>query len=411
MWRSKRKAVVVIDINDAKNAVLKAGIKLLESGLTARTWGNVSCRVDGESFVITPSGRSYLSLTAADLVLVKIDDLSFQGEIKPSSEKGVHAEVYKLHPEVNFVIHTHQDNASVIAATRLKEIQVDSKYPTLGETVLCADYALPGTEALQKKVRQALEKSTGKAVIMRHHGALCFGANAEEAFTVASELEEACRVFVINRYLKLSGERKYDPYAMSAFVLGQDRETLLSLVTPEKRAYGASFRRGNGFIWFDGEREVEIPDEQILAGWPEEVGLYRAIYQKNQWIKAIIFQATPEILSLSTAGCSLKPLLDDFAQIIGLRVRTVERDDPDRVARALGRSSAVLIKNTGALCCGANEDDARAAGAILHKAAKAWIGASLFGRVKPINPVESMLMRYFYLKKYAKQALVMSADK
>ena len=29
-----------------------------------------------------------------------------------------------------------------------------------------------------------------------------------------------------------------------------------------------------------------------LAG--RRVGLYRAIYQKNQWIKAIIFQATPE---------------------------------------------------------------------------------------------------------------------
>lgn len=401
----------MIDINDAKNAVLKAGIKLLESGLTARTWGNVSCRVDGESFVITPSGRSYLSLTAADLVLVKIDDLSFQGEIKPSSEKGIHAEVYQLHPEVNFVIHTHQDNASVIAATGLKEVQVGSKYPALGGTVLCADYALPGTEALRKKVRQALEKSTGKAVIMRHHGALCFGVNAEEAFTAAAELEEACGNYVINRYLELSGERKYDPYAMSAFALGQNRETLLSMAAPEIKTYGASLRRKNGFIWFDREKVVEILDGQSLAGRPEEVEIYRAIYQKNQWIKAIIFQATPEILSLSAAGCSLKPLLDDFAQIIGLRVRTVERNDPDRIARALGKSSAVLIKNTGALCCGANEDDARAVGAILHKAAKAWIGASLFGRVKPINPVESMLMRYFYLKKYAKQALVMSADK
>ena len=112
-----------MEINQARSAVLKAGLRLVEAGLIARTWGNVSCRVDAESFVITPSGRSYQSLTADDLVQVKIDDLSYQGPIKPSSEKGIHAEVYKLYPEVNFVIHTHQENASVIAATTLKEFR------------------------------------------------------------------------------------------------------------------------------------------------------------------------------------------------------------------------------------------------------------------------------------------------
>src|SRR5690554_4001698 len=155
-----------MEINKAQEAVINAGIKLLESGLIARTWGNVSCRLDAESFLITPSGRSYRSLTAADLVRVKIDDLSYQGTIKPSSEKGIHAEVYKLHPEVNFVIHTHQENASMIAATGLKEIQISGQYPALGKVVLCADYALPGTKALRKNVRRALEKSTGQAVIM-----------------------------------------------------------------------------------------------------------------------------------------------------------------------------------------------------------------------------------------------------
>lgn len=395
-----------MDINKAENAVLKAGIKLVESGLIARTWGNVSCRVDTESFIITPSGRSYLSLTAADLVRVKIDDLSYDGEIKPSSEKGVHAEVYKLFPEVNFVIHTHQNNASVIAASGLREVRVGSEYPTLGGTVICADYALPGTKALRKKVRQALEKSTGKAVIMKHHGALCFGGTAEETFAVASELEKASADFVIKRYFKLSGETEYDPYAMGAFALGQNSETMLSLLKQERKTYGASRRRTNGFIWSNGEKELEISDEQGLADLPAEAELYRTIYSENQQIKAIIFKTTPEILCLSAAGLSLKPLLDDFAQIIGLQVRTIAQNDPDQIARALQKSAAVLIKNTGALCTGSTMDDATAVGMILHKTAKAFIGASLFGRVQPLNPLESMLMRYIYLKKYAKQALV-----
>ena len=75
-----------MDILEAKLEVVKAGLKLVESGLIARTWGNVSCRVDDEYFVITPSGRSYESLTPEDIVLVKIEDCSYESEIKPSSE-------------------------------------------------------------------------------------------------------------------------------------------------------------------------------------------------------------------------------------------------------------------------------------------------------------------------------------
>ena len=101
-----------MDILQAKKEVIAAGLRLVEKGLIARTWGNVSCRVDENSFVITPSGKPYEGLTPDDIVEVKIDTLSYEGNVKPSSEKGVHAEVYKAHPEAGFVIHTHQKFAS-----------------------------------------------------------------------------------------------------------------------------------------------------------------------------------------------------------------------------------------------------------------------------------------------------------
>ena len=48
-----------MDILQAKKEVIAAGLRLVETGLIARTWGNVSCRVDENSFVITPSGKPY----------------------------------------------------------------------------------------------------------------------------------------------------------------------------------------------------------------------------------------------------------------------------------------------------------------------------------------------------------------
>ena len=392
-----------MDINAAKKAVLAAGVKLVEAGLIARTWGNVSCRVDEDSFIITPSGRSYRSLTPADLVQVKISDLSYEGEIKPSSEKRIHAELYQLHPEMNFVIHTHQDNASVIAATGLKAIEVGGKYPTLGGRVICADYALPGTKALQKRVRTALEESKGQAVIMKHHGALCYGVDADETFRVASELEEACADFVINHYLKQSKAANYNLADLVAFALGENNKAGVASDQGLK-TYAESRRTDHGLIWNDGEKELEIAADQSLAGLPEAVQLYRTIYDKNKQINQISFKATPEILGVASAGLTLKPLLDDCAQIIGVQVRAVDHHNYDEIAHALTKSAAVFLSNRGALCCGETSDDVMAVGMILQKSCQALIGASLFGKVWPINPVESRLMHFVYRKKYSKQA-------
>lgn len=37
---------IAMNMDEAKRLVIKAGLKLVESGLIARTWGNVSCRID-----------------------------------------------------------------------------------------------------------------------------------------------------------------------------------------------------------------------------------------------------------------------------------------------------------------------------------------------------------------------------
>ncbi len=93
--------------------------------------------------MITPSGRDYLSLTPPDeIVTVNIADCSYSGNVKPSSEKGIHADVYKLFPKINFVIHTHQENASIVSATGLDSIKLKDNNPYLGNQIICASYSL-----------------------------------------------------------------------------------------------------------------------------------------------------------------------------------------------------------------------------------------------------------------------------
>jgi len=359
----------------AKQKVVEAGVRLVESGLIARTWGNVSCRISETHFVITPSGRNYLTLTPDEIVKVAIADLSYAGTITPSGERGIHAEIYAHCPDVNFVIHTHQENASVLSAMGFDSIPAGSSYPLLGGKIICTPYALPGTKKIRQGVGAALDKSTGNALILKNHGAVCYGKDDVEAFMVAEQLEAESKAFISTKY----------------------QEPTNTEITFSSR------RTENGFSVRIPDREsLEVDMRESLGVFPRDLDAHLAIYKRRSNINFIQQVASAHVLAFSQSKLVLRPLVDDFAQIIGTKVVTVE-DNPEKIAVALKNTSAVFIQGHGALCCGANGLDAQAVGMILEKCCKAKLCGEFFGNAKPIGWLDSRLMRRMYLKKYSKQ--------
>ncbi|HHW22168.1 MAG TPA: class II aldolase/adducin family protein [Clostridiaceae bacterium] len=394
-------------LREAKEAVVLAGRKLVETGLIARTWGNVSCRVSDTHFVITPSGRDYMSLTPDDIVEVSVSDLSYSGNIKPSSEKGIHALVYKTYPEAGFVIHTHQSYASAVSAMVLDSIDITGEFPLLGDRVICADYGLPGTKKLRRGVEKALARSSGKAVIMKNHGALCFGTDCDEAFRVAHELELSCKRFIEGQYKKLSGGSSTDPVKIGWFAISVLTGKNISLSDSTNMDPWESERTEKGFILKVKDRITEIdsanfsPNDHAGTKMADELMVLNEIYKNNKNINNVIHSDSVWVRVLSHAGIMLRPLLDDFAQIAGTSVKTTHMD-PGEIIKALKSSSAVLLRYSGALCCGVSRDDAAAVSMVLEKNCMAYMASALSGRIEPISLLECKLMRFVYLNKYSK---------
>ena len=392
-----------MDVKEIKDLIIKAGHKLIETGLIVRTWGNISCRVDNDYFAVTPRGRSYLTLTPDEIVIVKIKDCSYDGDIEPSSERGIHAEVYKSYPHINFLIHTHQEYASIISAADISEINLKDEHfhPYFGEQIICADYALPGTKKLRKNVKDALSRSESKAVIMKNHGALCLGKDYNEAFSVAFELEKACLDYILKRYYQLSGKKQCNMDELCEFAL--------SLNYDKKKGdgpyieYANSERTKEGFILYNANECEGNKYNKTDLNMSRGVTIHKEIYNRYKNINNIIFKSTPEIKAICKYGIRLRPLLDDFAQIAGCYIHNEDENTITIAkAKALRKSSVVLLKGGTALCCGKTKEDALAAGMITEKNCKAYIGASLFGKIKPIKYFECLAMRSNYLKKYSK---------
>lgn len=187
-------------LSNLKNQVVTGGQRLLKEGLVARTWGNISIRVDDRYMLITPSGRAYEELTSDDIVLVDYHTSRYEGSVKPSSEKELHCEIYRTRKRVNAVIHTHQINASTVAAAH-REVPpiLDDMAQIIGPSVRVAEYALPSTKKITKKTVKALKGRN--AALMANHGAVCVGRDLDEAFVVCQVLEKACKAFIEAEFL------------------------------------------------------------------------------------------------------------------------------------------------------------------------------------------------------------------
>ena len=70
--------------------------------------GNVSVRVDKDSFLIKASGTSLHTLSNEDLTLCNTNGAQIElTHKKPSIETSFHAWIMKTFPEINFIAHTH----------------------------------------------------------------------------------------------------------------------------------------------------------------------------------------------------------------------------------------------------------------------------------------------------------------
>jgi len=188
------------DANTLKQQVIDTGNKLLTEGLVNGTWGNLSAKLDENYMVITPSGRRYEDLTIDDIVMINYRTGKYFGTINPSSEQELHCEIYRSRKNIRAVIHTHQPNASTVAAAR-REVPpiLDDMAQIIGPGVRVADYALPSTKSIVRKTIKAL--SGRMAALMANHGAVCIGRDINEAFLACQVLEKACKSFIEAEFL------------------------------------------------------------------------------------------------------------------------------------------------------------------------------------------------------------------
>jgi L-fuculose-phosphate aldolase len=367
-----------MNVNEAKAEVLRAGRELVEKGLVARTWGNASCRINKDLMAITPSGIAYDRLTEDDITVVNIATLKYEGKRKPSSEKGIHAASYRISPETNFVIHTHQEYASAMSVTGLSGgALTEEEKKLLGGEIGFSSYALPGTKKLRRNVERPLRKKEC-AILMERHGALLTGSDRQTAFRRALLLEDICR-------RSISCPTDFE-------------KTIFS-----ERVPGGFALTQNGTTRFVEAGGGDTADSDIVPL------LHDAIYTAYPKFHYIAHLSSAPVLAAMKNAAIMPAMLDDFAQIAGSDVKIekppfagLTKVAVQNIKDKLVKRNCLCIDGLGAVCYASDGTECDALMAVINKNALACVQANKAGQLKPLSFFDRKLMRFVFTHKYAK---------
>lgn len=207
-------------LEQLKEKVLKANLDLVKNGLVLFTWGNVSA-IDRQSglVVIKPSGVSYDGMTAEDMVVVDLEGKVVEGKYRPSSDTPTHIELYRAHPEIGGVVHTHSTFATGFA----QACRAITAYGTTHADYFYGD--IPCARSLTKEeIEGEYEKSTGLAIIekfrndnidplevpgvlIKSHGVFSFGKDGDNAVYNATVIEEVAKMAFLTEQINPNVQR------------------------------------------------------------------------------------------------------------------------------------------------------------------------------------------------------------
>jgi L-fuculose-phosphate aldolase len=155
--------------------------------------GNVSAR-HGDGMLITASGCHFDEMTTAQVVECDLDG-HFQGPLKPSSEWGFHAAIYRQRPDAGAVVHVHSPWATSLACLNRPIPSFHYMVAVAGGTdIPCVPYATFGTRELAQNIQQGVAERD--ACLIANHGQVALAANLDAALELAAEVELLARCYM-----------------------------------------------------------------------------------------------------------------------------------------------------------------------------------------------------------------------
>ncbi len=201
-----------------RRAMVETGARMDAKGLIVAAEGNLSVRLGGHSFLVTPSGVPKGQLQTRDLLEVGKNGKSTLGLV--TSEWPLHARIYEERPSVQAICHTHAPWATAfsVAGRDLDGALLTETTETLPRVPLSVR-EVPGTNALAESVATIIQKYD--AVLLGNHGVVTVGSSLEAALQLMETVERLAQITLLSELA--AGSCGLDPVTVQNLIQSSPR--------------------------------------------------------------------------------------------------------------------------------------------------------------------------------------------
>lgn len=168
--------------------------RLSSRGLIRAGGGNLSVRLDGESYLITPTRLAKGYLRENDIVVIDQNGRLVRGDRPPSMDTAFHLAAYRARPDADAVVHAHPliTTAFSVAGKAIPEGILPEFEIFFPRGVPVVPYETPASQDLTETCQPFLKDHD--LIVLAHHGTLSLGRSLTLAWMATEHLETCMEI-------------------------------------------------------------------------------------------------------------------------------------------------------------------------------------------------------------------------
>ncbi|HEY9810663.1 MAG TPA: methylthioribulose 1-phosphate dehydratase [Halomicronema sp.] len=204
--------------SEPRQQLIEAAALFYQKNWMVGTAGNLSARLNDNSFWITASGKNKGELTEKDFIRIALDGTILEqptNDIKPSAETSIHQAIYTCFPDTKACYHVHSIEANIISRftekntlklpsiEMLKGLGIWEENPHIEMPLFDNHFHVPD---IAKEITKTFSSNPPKVplLLIRNHGITVWANSPTSARNYIEIIEYIFRYMILARQLNLT---------------------------------------------------------------------------------------------------------------------------------------------------------------------------------------------------------------
>ena len=186
---------------DERTEFIKICQRAFSLGMQFSTGGNLSLKLEDNTYLVKPSGISLFDLEARQLLLTDKTGRVMSGQGNPTKEFTGHVAIYETRADVRAIVHYHPAYATAFAVRNRTVPLLTVHAKRILKSLPLVPAAPEGGPQLSVWLKEMFAAPNVLGAVMSEHGIIAIGEDLKDAQNVAELIEESARIALLSSLL------------------------------------------------------------------------------------------------------------------------------------------------------------------------------------------------------------------